>query len=84
MHKRDTLTKQEHMILELVSKGLRNSKIAVELFISTRTVETHLHNIYSKLGVSCRTEAALHFWNSTTRAYQKIRESIEDSAVRDS
>lgn len=83
MNTRDKLTKQERTILELVAKGWRNSKIATELFISTKTVETHLHHIFSKLGVSSRTEAALHFWSAATRPYPKIHETIEDSAVRD-
>ena len=59
MNIHDNLTKQERRILELVAKGWRNSKIGTELFISTKTVETHLHHIYEKLGVSSRTEAAL-------------------------
>jgi len=83
MNTHDNLTKQERKILELVAKGWRNSKIGTELFISTKTVETHLHHIYGKLGVSSRTAAALHFWSAATRLYPKIHESIEDSAIRD-
>ena len=56
----DELTKQERNVLALVAKGWRNAKIAQELFISPRTVESHLYRIYDKLGVSSRTEAALH------------------------
>lgn len=54
------LTTQECRVLALVAKGRRNAKIAQELFISTRTVENHLYHIFDKLGVSSRTEAALH------------------------
>ena len=54
------LTNQERRVLALVSKGLRNAKIGHELCISTRTVENHLYHIFDKLGVSCRTEAALY------------------------
>lgn len=54
------LTNQEHRILMLVAQGRRNAKIAVELCISTRTVENHLYRIFDKLGVSSRTEAALY------------------------
>ena len=54
------LTNQERRVLELVAKGRRNAKIAHELCISTRTVENHLYHIFDKLGVSSRTEAALH------------------------
>jgi DNA-binding NarL/FixJ family response regulator len=77
----ENLTKQERIILELVAQGWRNSRIATELFISTRTVETHLHHILSKLGVSSRTEAALHFWNTAPALYPKIRDSVEDSPI---
>lgn len=59
----NVLTKQERAILSLVARGWRNAKIASELFISTRTVETHLYHIFDKLGVSSRTEAALYALN---------------------
>ena len=54
------LTQQEIVVLALVAKGWRNAKIAQELVISTRTVETHVYRILDKLGVSSRTEAALY------------------------
>lgn len=54
------LTRQERKVLALVARGRRNAKIAHELSISTRTVENHLYHIFDKLGVSSRTEAALH------------------------
>ena len=60
MNGKDELTKQEANILALVAQGLRTAKIAQELYISPRTVETHLLHIYEKLGVSSRTEAALY------------------------
>ncbi len=53
------LTTQERKILALVAKGCRNAKIALELCISTRTVENHLYRIFDKLSVSSRTEAAM-------------------------
>lgn len=77
------LTKQERRILELVAQGWRNSNIATELFISTKTVETHLHRIFTKLGVSSRTEAALHFWSTATAPhYPEIHENTDDGAIR--
>ncbi|MBI1282603.1 MAG: hypothetical protein GC179_31035 [Anaerolineaceae bacterium] len=54
------LTTQERRVLALVAKGRRNAKIALELCISTRTVENHLYHIFDKLGVSSRLEATLH------------------------
>lgn len=57
------LTRQEECVLALVAKGWRNAQIAAELCISTRTVETHLYRIFDKLGVSSRTEAALHVYH---------------------
>ncbi len=53
------LTNQELKVLALVAQGRRNAKIALELCISTRTVENHLYHIFDKLNVSSRTEAAL-------------------------
>jgi DNA-binding NarL/FixJ family response regulator len=52
------LSARERDILDAVTRGLRNKEIARELWISEPTVKFHLHNIYRKLGVSTRTEAA--------------------------
>lgn len=60
MKSMDELTKQEMVVLALLAKGWRNTEIANELFISTKTVETHLSHIFRKLGVSSRTQAALY------------------------
>lgn len=53
----DSLSEREIQILELVSTGATNKNIGGELFLSTRTVEAHVHKIFQKLGVSSRTEA---------------------------
>jgi DNA-binding NarL/FixJ family response regulator len=58
------LTTQECRVLALVATGRRNAKIALELCISTRTVENHLYHIFDKLGVSSRVEATLHVMHS--------------------
>lgn len=56
----DGLTERELDILKLVGRGLSNKQIGKELFISDRTVQAHLSNIFSKLNVSSRTEAVMH------------------------
>jgi two-component system NarL family response regulator len=53
------LTPREHEIVRHVGLGMRNADIAARLFISERTVKTHLNNIFGKLGVRDRTELAL-------------------------
>jgi DNA-binding NarL/FixJ family response regulator len=53
----DVLTAREMEVLRLLARGLRNKEIAARLFVSERTVNFHLANIYQKLNVSGRTEA---------------------------
>ncbi len=55
------LTLRELEVLRGIAEARRNSEIAQQLFISTRTVEKHVENILRKLGVKRRTQAALHF-----------------------
>jgi len=58
------LTPTEHDVVRLVREGLPNKDIAARLFISPRTVQSHLTHVYNKLGVSSRVqlvqEAARH------------------------
>jgi NarL family two-component system response regulator LiaR len=54
------LRERELQIIRLVAKGMSNREIARQLFISERTVQTHVHKILEKLGVSSRTEAVLY------------------------
>ena len=54
-----SLTEQELRILTLIAEGLTNSDIAEVLTVSPNTVKTHVRNIFVKLGVSDRTQAAI-------------------------
>ena len=53
------LTAREREVLILVETGLNNRQIGRRLNIAERTVKSHLHNIFQRLGVTHRTEAAL-------------------------
>jgi DNA-binding NarL/FixJ family response regulator len=55
----EPLTSRELEVLRLLAGAASNREIAERLNISPRTVETHLANIYGKLGVRGRTEAML-------------------------
>jgi two-component system, NarL family, response regulator LiaR len=54
-----TLTRREREVLELITRGRSNKRIALELGISEKTVKTHVGHVLAKLGVSDRTQAAL-------------------------
>jgi DNA-binding NarL/FixJ family response regulator len=51
------LTRREAEVLELVSEGHSNGRVAIMLWVTEQTVKFHLSNIYRKLGVANRTEA---------------------------
>jgi len=55
----DGLTPREREVFFLASRGMRNSEIAAELFLSEKTIKTHLRNIYNKLNLSSKAELRL-------------------------
>jgi DNA-binding NarL/FixJ family response regulator len=61
----ETLTARELEVVELVVDRRTNSEIAARLFLSNKTVETHLRNIFRKMNVSSRVELARAFENAT-------------------
>ena len=56
---RDELTPQELHVARLVAEGLTNREIAARLFLSPKTIETHIRHAFQKLGVRSRTELAV-------------------------
>ena len=58
------LSERESVVLEAVARGLSNREIGRQLWISEQTVKFHLRNIYRKLGISSRTEAARYAYRN--------------------
>jgi DNA-binding CsgD family transcriptional regulator len=54
----DLLTPQELQIARFVAEGLSNKEVAAQLFLSPRTIDYHLRNIFAKLGIKSRTQLA--------------------------
>jgi DNA-binding CsgD family transcriptional regulator len=52
------LTPQEHHVARFVAQGLSNRDVAAQLFLSPRTIDFHLRNVFSKLGLASRVELA--------------------------
>ena len=69
----EVLTERELEVLKLATRGLSNQEIANELYLSLRTVQTHLSHVFNKLQVSSRTEAAV-------RALKEGWVSLEDDS----
>lgn len=56
----NNLTSRELEVLELIAEGMINKEIAKQLYISEKTVKNHVSNIFKKLNVSDRTQAAIY------------------------
>lgn len=55
----DALTPREREVFFLASRGLKNAEIADELYLSEKTIKTHLRNIYNKLNLASKAELRL-------------------------
>jgi DNA-binding CsgD family transcriptional regulator len=50
------LTAAEHRVRSLAEQGVKSQQIADQLFVSPKTIETHLQHIYRKLGINSQRE----------------------------
>jgi len=57
---KNSLTEREQEVLDLIADGLNNREIGERLFISEKTVKTHVSNILGKLSLADRTQAAIY------------------------
>ncbi|MCV7380026.1 LuxR family transcriptional regulator [Mycobacterium alsense] len=54
----DSLTDAELTVVNLIARGATNRDVATQLYLSTHTVKTHVHNAFAKLGITSRTQLA--------------------------
>lgn len=74
------LSERELEILRLVATGASNKEIAQTLYISSNTVRVHLRNIFNKIGVTSRTEAAMHAVRIGLVQTASVKVASEDEA----
>lgn len=73
LHERDkevenNLTAREVEVLQLIAEGMINKEIAKHLYISEKTVKNHVSNIFKKINVSDRTQAAIYAFKHNIKA----------------
>jgi ATP/maltotriose-dependent transcriptional regulator MalT len=69
----DELTAQELQIVQMAAAGLSNREIGQRLFLSRRTVESHLYRVFPKLGVTSRAQLAVVLANKTDESDPRPR-----------
>lgn len=74
------LSERELEILRLVSTGASNKEVAQSLYISSNTVRVHLRNIFTKIGVTSRTEAAMYAVRIGLVQTSTVRVTSEDES----
>lgn len=62
----NTLTDREESVLALIAEGKSNAQVSLALGLSENTIKFHVRNLFSKLGVTNRTEAAAKFHQRST------------------
>lgn len=70
LEKKSSLTKREYEILTLIADGLNNREIANTLYISEKTVKNHVSNIFKKIDVNDRTQAAIYAFRNKIKSIQ--------------
>jgi glycine/serine hydroxymethyltransferase len=74
-NKLDGLTAKERAVAERVSQGLTNQEVADDLFVSAKTIEYHLGNIYAKLGIRTRRDLRRHYGTQCAQCGRSCAES---------
>jgi two-component system, NarL family, response regulator LiaR len=78
----EPLTEREAEVLELIARGKANKQIERELFVALSTVKAHVNNLYRKLNVSSRTQAALYAARIRLVATEEISEESGEGRPR--
>lgn len=66
-HDSSALTRREYDVLGHIAEGLNNKEIAERLYISEKTVKNHVSNIFKKIGVNDRTQAAIYAFKNNIK-----------------